>query len=195
MAKLVTVEEPLREKLGPKASESLIHLINKSQEEQKHEMLEFVEEKFERRLTEEIGKVNISIANLENRFDHRLTTESSKVNERLTEEIGKVNERMTEEIGKVNERMTEEMGKVNERMTEEMGKVNERMTEEMGKVNERMTEEMGKVNITIADVEKRLDNRITEEVSRTRADLIKWMFIFWIGQIGAMLGLLFAFFK
>ena len=29
MAKRVTVEEPLREKPGPKASESLIHLINK----------------------------------------------------------------------------------------------------------------------------------------------------------------------
>ncbi|MDZ7721723.1 MAG: hypothetical protein U5R06_02575 [candidate division KSB1 bacterium] len=46
MAKIVTVEEPLREKLGAKASESLIHLINKNQEEQKHEMLEFVKKKY-----------------------------------------------------------------------------------------------------------------------------------------------------
>ena len=69
-------------------------------------------------------------------------------------------------------------------MTEEIGKVNERMTEEMGKVNERMTEELSKVN-----------ERITAENSKTRADLIKWMFIFWIGQVGALLGILFAFFK
>ncbi|MDZ7721524.1 MAG: hypothetical protein U5R06_01550 [candidate division KSB1 bacterium] len=125
----LTVEKPLREKLGEDASESLLRLVNQSVEQRKHEMLEFVEEKFERRLTEEISKVN-----------ERITTESSKVNERLTEEIGKVNERMTEEIGKVNE-------------------------------------------------------RITAENSKTRADLIKWMFIFWIGQVGALLGILFAFFK
>jgi len=114
----LTVEKPLRDKLGEEASESLLRLVNQSVEQRKHEMLEFVEEKFERRLTEEIGKVN----------------------ERITIEISKVNERITEEIGKVNE-------------------------------------------------------RITAENSKTRADLIKWMFIFWIGQIGAIMGLLFAFFK
>ncbi|MDZ7725628.1 MAG: hypothetical protein U5R06_23090 [candidate division KSB1 bacterium] len=47
-----------------------------------------------------------------------------------------------------------------------------------------MTAELSKVN-----------ERITLENSKTRADLIKWMFIFWIGQVGALLGILFAFFK
>ncbi|MDZ7721521.1 MAG: hypothetical protein U5R06_01535 [candidate division KSB1 bacterium] len=122
---ILTVEKPLREKLGEDASESLLRLVNQSVEQRKHEMLEFVEEKFERRLTEEISKVN-----------ERITTESSKVNERMTEEIGKVNERMTEEIAGVK-----------------------------------------------------------NQISDTRADLIKWMFTFWIGQIGAIMGLLFAFFK
>ena len=57
-------------------------------------------------------------------------------------------------------------------------KFEHRLTEEIGKVNERMSSDIGK-----------LDTKI----ERTKADLIKWMFIFWIGQIGAIMGLLFAF--
>ncbi|MDZ7725894.1 MAG: hypothetical protein U5R06_24495 [candidate division KSB1 bacterium] len=63
-------------------------------------------------------------------------------------------------------------------------KFEHRLTEEIGNVNERMTAELSKVN-----------ERITSENSKTRPDLIKWMFIFWIGQVGALLGILFAFFK
>lgn len=56
-----------------------------------------------------------------------------------------------------------------------------------------------------ADLDKRIarvDNRITEEtqqlrveLAQTRADLIRWMFIFWVGQVAAILGILFAFFR
>lgn len=89
---IVAVEEPLREKLGSEAVASLIRLINQSQSEQKRDTLEIFEEKFEKRLSEEIGKLDVKI-------------------------------------------------------------------------------------------------------SETKADLIKWMFIFWIGQVGVILGILFAFFK
>jgi len=33
------------------------------------------------------------------------------------------------------------------------------------------------------------------KIERVRADLIKWMFIFWVGQVGVLIGVLFAFFK
>jgi CHASE3 domain sensor protein len=59
---IVAVEEPLREKLGSEAVASLIRLINQSQSEQKRDTLEIVEEKFERRLSEEIGKLDIKIS-------------------------------------------------------------------------------------------------------------------------------------
>ncbi len=124
-----TIEKPLRDVLGEEASDSLVRFVDQKLDQRKHEMLEFIEEKFERRLAEELGKVNVSIANLEQRLDNRITVEISKVNERLTDEISKVNE------------------------------------------------------------------RITAENSKTRADLIKWMFIFWVGQIAVIMGLLFAFFK
>lgn len=38
-------------------------------------------------------------------------------------------------------------------------------------------------------------SKVREEISRVRANIIQWMFIFWVGQIGALLAILFAFFK
>ncbi len=59
---------------------------------------------------------------------------------------------------------------------------------------------------TVETVELKFEKRLTEEISRlekkiesTRADIIKWMFIFWIGQFASIVGILtailFAFFK
>jgi len=89
---ILKVGKPLREKLGNDAVDSLIELINQAQTEQKNGIPQFVEEKFERRLSEEISK-------------------------------------------------------------------------------------------------------LAQSISETKADLIKWMFIFWVGQVAVILGILFAFFK
>jgi len=93
---IVAVGKPLREKLGDDGVDALVELINKSNADQKNNILQFVEEKFERRLAEEIGGV---------------------------------------------------------------------------------------------------EGRLTAKILETKAELIKWMFIFWVGQVGVMLGILFVFFK
>jgi len=116
----------------------------------------------------------------EERFERRLVEETSKINERTTIEIGKV----SAEIGKVNERITIEIGKVNV----EMAKINERITIEVGKVNERITTEMVKVNERISEETRKL--RL--DMAEMRADIIKWMFIFWVGQIGVLLAIIFT---
>ncbi len=89
---ILTVPRILREKLGEDETESLIELLNKSNSKQKDDVLSFVVDKFERRLSEESSKLQV-------------------------------------------------------------------------------------------------------ELSKTRADIIKWMFIFWVGQIGVLLGIIFGFFK
>lgn len=111
---LITVPRPLREKLGNEASDALVSLINQAGNGYKADTIEFVGERFERRLTEEVAKL-----------DHRITEEIAKLDHRVTEEVSK------------------------------------------------------------------LDVKLSE----TKADLLRWMFIFWVGQVGALLGILFAFFR
>ena len=55
---------------------------------------------------------------------------------------------------------------------------------------------------TVLTVEEKFERRLTEEISKvnakiaeTKADIIKWMFIFWAGQIGLLVAILSLFFK
>ncbi len=89
---VIAVARPLREKLGEEGTDALVALLNEAGENNKKSVIEVVEERFERRLSEEIGKLRTDMADL-------------------------------------------------------------------------------------------------------RANLIQWMFLFWIGQIGVLTGILFAFFK
>jgi hypothetical protein len=96
---VIAVPRPLREKLGEEGTDALVALINEAGESNKKSVIEVVEERFERRLAEEIGKVR---------------------------------------------------------------------------------EEIGRLRVEMADL---------------RANLVQWMFLFWIGQIGVLTGILFAFFR
>ncbi len=64
-----------------------------------------------------------------------------------------------------------------------------------------------KVTLEIAEerFEKKLESVKSElkieitalrtEIARSKSRLTKWMFVFWVGQLGAMMAILFTFFK
>ncbi len=114
---VITIPKPLRDKLGDEATEGLTDVIKEIDISARQDAIAIAEERLERRLTEDIGKVN----------------------ERLTEEIGKISERITRAEERFERRLAEEIGKVNERLSEEIGKFNERLSEEMGKVHNRIS--------------------------------------------------------
>jgi hypothetical protein len=115
---VIAVPRPLREKLGEEGTDALVALINEAGEDNKKSIIEVVEERFERRLTEEIGKLRVEVSEGMNKLRAELRTE--------------------------------------------------------------MVEGTSKLRTEMADL---------------RANLIQWMFLFWIGQIGVLTGILFAFFR
>ena len=74
--------------------------------------------------------------------------------------------------------------KFERRLSEEISTLKVTLLEKIAELDNRLSEKIGEV-----------DKRLFSEISKTRADLIKWMFIFWIGQVGVILGILFTFFK
>jgi hypothetical protein len=61
-----------------------------------------------------------------------------------------------------------------------------------------LSREIAAVRVDLADAEKRLMTEIADlrgGIAKSKSDTIKWMFIFWIGQIGAVLGIIMAVFK
>ncbi len=120
--KIINVPKVLREKLGDDGVEALLELINLADEKVKENIIEIQTEKYERRLTEEIAKLD----------------------KRITEEISRLR------------------------------------SEDLAKLDKRITEEISKLRV---------------EISRTYANIIKWMFIFWALQIGVITAILFTFLK
>ena len=107
---IITVPKVLREKLGDDGADALVDLFNQSEQRQKEDVLEFVEEKFEWRLNEELSTLRIE------------------------------------------------------------------MNERFATVNERFAE-------------------LEVKIEATKSYMVRWMFAFWVAQVGVILGILFAFFK
>ncbi|MBF0487472.1 MAG: DUF1640 domain-containing protein [Nitrospirae bacterium] len=123
---VIAIPRSIRERLGDEASEDFATLINDIDLGARKDAIAIAEERFERRLVEETGKLRVDI------------------------------------------------GKLNERISVEIGNVNGRISVEVGKLNERISEETGKLRV---------------EIANCKADIIKWMFLFWIGQTAVMVAL------
>lgn len=61
----------------------------------------------------------------------------------------------------------------------------------------RLAESQAQLQTHMAELERKLDKRITEEVAKlrtelasSRSEMIKWMFLFWVGQLAAIAALL-----
>jgi hypothetical protein len=55
---------------------------------------------------------------------------------------------------------------------------------------------LNKVNgETRADIVTLVEEKFERRLAVVEGTLVKWMFIFWVGQIGVIIGILFAFFK
>jgi hypothetical protein len=58
-----------------------------------------------------------------------------------------------------------------------------------------LREEMVRSDLSVRDELKADIADLRGRVEKSRSDTIKWMFLFWVGQIGAVLGIILAVFK
>jgi DNA polymerase III delta prime subunit len=78
----------------------------------------------------------------------------------------------------------EDMTQVRFDLSLTIGKVNSDLIQAIGKVNSDLSQAIGKVNGDLLD-----------KMGESRAETIKWMFIFWIGQVAAVLAIVLLFVK
>ncbi|MEW6040515.1 MAG: hypothetical protein AB1633_03235 [Elusimicrobiota bacterium] len=74
---IIAIPRILREKLTDDGAEALVEVINKSDEKSKEDVLDFVGERFERRLTEVESGLRIEINRVEEKFERQLTEVAS----------------------------------------------------------------------------------------------------------------------
>jgi len=70
-----------------------------------------------------------------------------------------------------------------------------RFEKKLGEVEGSLREEITKLDSSLRQEIVKGDSTLREAIQKSKTDTIKWMFLFWIGQIGAILGILLAVFK
>ncbi|MDQ7041231.1 MAG: hypothetical protein Q9M35_09860, partial [Rhodothermus sp.] len=82
-------------------------------------------------------------------------------------------------------RVTEEGKRLELLIAETEKRLDKRITEEVSRLEQRITAVEARLEQRITTVEARLEQRITAVEAR----LVRWMFIFWVGQIGVIVAL------
>lgn len=137
-----------------------------------------------------------------------IITVPKPLRETLGEDASEALVKMLNEQGKETQNSVIETAalRFEKRLTEKVSGLQVELEKTEKRLDNRITSEISAVRVELGETEQRLDNRITSETSNVRTELsekiqksktdtIKWMFIFYIGQIGALLGILFAVFK
>ncbi len=103
--------------------------------------------------------------------------------------IGLLLERLTEEGA---DALVEILGKVEERSEVHTLRVaEERFEKKLEQAKSELKDEINKVDKRLEQVKSELKT----DIANVKADLIKWMFIFWAGQVITITGILIAFLK
>jgi bifunctional DNA-binding transcriptional regulator/antitoxin component of YhaV-PrlF toxin-antitoxin module len=84
--------------------------------------------------------------------------------------------------------LTEELSGLREEMHTCIGS----LREEMNKNDNSLREEMIRGDNSLREAMIRGDSTLMEAIQQSKTETIKWMFIFWVGQIGVLLGVLFT---
>ncbi|MCF6148868.1 MAG: DUF1640 domain-containing protein [Candidatus Kuenenia sp.] len=201
---IITIPKILTEKLSEEGANALVEILDKVEDRSEAHTLQVAEERFEKKLEQTKSEIKEEISKVDLRIEQTKTE--------LREEINKVDLRIEqtktelgEEINKVDLRIEQ----TKTELKEEINKVDLRieqtkteLKEEINKVDLRIEQTKTELREEINRVDKRIEqvkSELKEEITNTRADLIKWMFIFWIGQFASIVGvitaILFAFFK
>jgi predicted RecB family endonuclease len=96
---------------------------------------------------------------------------------------------------KFERRLAEVGARFETRLTEVEAKFERRLTEEVARLEALISQEVTRLEAKISQEVARLEAKIETKISEVKADLIRWMFLFWVGQLGAILGILLMFFR
>ena len=85
--------------------------------------------------------------------------------------------------------------KFERRLAEEIGKFRSEVTEQNARLRSETSEQIASLRSETSEQIAGLRSELFEKIERGHTSTIRWMFLFWVGQIGVLLGFLFAFFK
>jgi hypothetical protein len=154
----------LRAKLGPDGAADLVELLDLSQREARDAVIAACTDRFERRLTGEISNVRVEMA--------RLGAD-------LRQEIAGTRADLRQEMATMRADLRQEMATLGATLRQEMAAMGAGLRQEMAAMGAGVRQEMAA-----------MDAGLRQEAASGRVELVKWCFLFWVGQVLAIGGLM-----
>lgn len=81
------------------------------------------------------------------------------------------------------------------RVAESEARLSDKISHEIGQVRSELTSLTASLEVRLTERIERVRSELTSEMASLEARLTRWMFVFWTGQLLALTGILFAFFR
>ncbi len=118
------------------------------------------------------------IANIMDKFN----TEYPELKYHATkQDVTETELKLTKEI----ENTRKEIKELDVKLTKEIKELDVKLTKEI----ENTRKEIKELDVKLSKEIKELDVKLSKEIKETKASMIKWSFLFWISQMGALLGI------
>lgn len=125
------------------------------------------------------------------RIERRLVEETAKVREEiggLKTGLSEFHAEMAASEGRLRSEITQSEGRLRSEMTQSEGRLRVELAQSEGRLRVEMTETEGRLRVELAGMDTRFERRL----SNVRFDLVKWSFVFWLGQVVTMTAILSA---
>jgi hypothetical protein len=159
MPQLVILPHVIEQRLKEDERQEVIDFINEliadTSSQLKVDIIEILEERFEKKLSE--GLINLKLELVE-----RISSSDVKNNERTISLEAKLSERIAITEAKLSEKIDERIAKTETKLDEKIDKLDARIT--------------------------RLEVQLNEKIDNSKVETIRWMFIFWIGNVVTIIG-------
>lgn len=159
---IVAVPEVLREVLGPEGARALAELLNQVGHEMRDDVIAIAEERFGRRLADELAGVRSGMNALESGFREDMAT----LETRLRAEMGTLRQDLTDlESG----------------LRQDLTALDSGLRQDMSALEAKLSGDMGT-----------LETRLSDRLNRAQTRLLRWNFVLWLGQFAVLLTILFT---
>ncbi|GER93626.1 hypothetical protein A45J_1374 [hot springs metagenome] len=110
--------------------------------------------------------------------------------------------RLSEEAASLRVKISEVKAELETKISEVKTDLEAKISEVEERFERRLSEEVASLRVKISEVKAELETKISEvkaeleaKISEVKVDIIKWMFIFWAGQIVVLIAILQIFFR
>ena len=157
------VPAALRERLGPDATGGLIQLFDRVRQEWREDVIAACAERFERRVVEEISKLRVDMSRVESSLRQALSNVESAIRQDMT---------------KLESAIRQDMAKMESAIRQDMGEMGSAIRHDMGEMGSAIRQDMAK-----------MESAIRQDIADGRFEILKWCFLFWIGQAFVVTGI------